>query len=113
MNILTEITELADEIIMELIELGFFKQNIFVDALELKRKIEIQMQYNWEQIDNMHLSDSQFEDIIKEVHREGIIKTMDTLYMDEILVADSIDKDGEIVYKLNPEINIDDYLQSK
>ncbi len=113
MNILTEITELADEIIIELIELGFFKQNIFVDALELKRKMEIQMQYNWEQIDTIHLSDSQFEDIIKEVHREGIIKTMDTLYMDEILVADSIDKDGEIVYKLNPEINIDDYLQSK
>ncbi len=113
MNILTEITELADQMLLELLETGFFNENVFVDALELKRKMEIQMQYNWEQIEDIHLSETQLIDIIKEVHREGIIKTMDTLYMDEILVADSIDKDGEIVYKLNPEINIDDYLQSK
>ncbi len=113
MNILTEITELADQMLLELLETGFFNENVFVDALELKRKMEIQMQYNWEQIEDIHLSETQLIDIIKEVHREGIIKTMDTLYMDEILVADSIDTNGEIVYKLNPEINIDDYLQSK
>jgi hypothetical protein len=96
--------------LLELLETGFFNENVFVDALELKRKMEIQMQYNWEQLEDIHLSEAQLIDIIKEVHKDGIVKTMDKLYMDELLVVDSINKDGELVYKLNPEKNIYDYL---
>lgn len=113
MNILTEITELADQILLELVEGGFFNENVFVDALELRRRMEIQMQYNWEQIEDIHLSENQLMDIIKEVHTDGIHRTFEKMYVDELLIADSINKDGEIIYKINPEIDIDDYLQSK
>ena len=113
MNILTEISELADQIILELFETGFFDENVFVDGIDLKNEMEKQMQYNWEQLNDMHLSETQLMDIIKNVHTNGIHKTFNKMYMDELLVADSINADGEIVYKINPEIDIDDYLQSK
>jgi hypothetical protein len=113
MNILTEITEMAEQILLELVENNFFNENIFVDALELKRKMEIQMQYNWEQLDNMHLSEEQLISIIKEVHRDGVHRVMNVMYQDELLIAESVDSNGELVYKVNPKINLDDYLQSQ
>ena len=112
MNILTEIVELADEIILELATTNFFKENPFVDSEKLQRKLEIQMQYNWEQLDDMHLSEKQMIDIIKEVHTEGVHRTINKMYMSELLIIDSVDKNGELVYKINPEKNLDDYLQS-
>ena len=113
MNILTEITELAEQIIEEFVESGFFEENVFIHPLELKRKMEIQMQYNWEQIDNMYLSEEQLIDIIGEVYRDGVRKALDIMYVDVLLIVDSVNKDGELVYKINPKINLDDYLQSK
>ncbi len=113
MNILTEITEMAEQLLLELAENNFFNENIFVDAQELKRKMEIQMQYNWEQLDNMYLSEEQLINIIKEVHRDGVHRVMNAMYQEELLIADAVDSNGELVYKLNPKINLDDYLQSE
>lgn len=113
MNILTEITELAEQILSGFVESGFFEEHAFIHPLELKRKMEIQMQYNWEQLDNMYLSEEQLIDIIGEVYRDGVRKALDIMYADELLIADSVNKDGELVYKINPKIDLDDYLQSK
>jgi hypothetical protein len=113
MNILTEISELADQILAEFVESGFFEENVFIHPLELKRRMEIQMQYNWEQIDNMYLTEDQLIDIVGDAYRDGFRKALDIMYSDELLIADSINKDGELVYKINPKINLDDYLQSK
>lgn len=113
MNILTEITELADQIVAEFFESGFFEENLFIHPLELKRRMEIQMQYNWEQIDNIQLSEKQLIDIIGDVYRDGVRKALDIMYTDELLIADSVNKDGELTYKINPKIDLDDYLQSK
>jgi len=112
MNILHEIIETADNMMNELEETDFFEQYIFCDPFKLRRELEIQMQRNWEQLDDMYLSDAQFEEIIKRVTEEGINKTFGEMVMDGSMLIDSVNADGEILYKLNPEIDIDD-LQSE
>ena len=112
MDILHEIIETADNIMNELEETDFYEQYIFCDPFKLRRELEIQMQRNWEQLDDIHLSDSQFLEVVERVTTEGINKTFADMVMDGTLVMDAIDKNGEIIYKLNPEIDIDD-LQSE
>lgn len=113
MDILTEIIETADYMIEQLRDAEFFEENLFCDPFKLRREFEMQMQRNWEQLEDMYLSDEQFVDIIRKVSEEGINKTFGEMVMDNVLNIDSIDSNGELIYKLNPEIDIDDYLQSK
>lgn len=112
MNILTEIIETADNIMNELEASDFYEQFAFCDPFKLRRELEIQMQRNWEQIDDMYLSDEQFMEIIYRVTSEGVHSTFGDMVMDGTIVMDSVDANGEILYKLNPEIDIND-LQSE
>ncbi len=112
MDILTEIIETADSIMNVLEEDGFYKQYVFCDPFKLRRELEIQMQRNWEQLEDIHLSDEQFMDIVHKLTSEGVHKTFSEMVMDGTIVMDSVNADGELLYKLNPEIDIDD-LQSE
>ena len=51
-------------------------------------------------------------EIIQRVTTEGITKTFSDMVMDGTIIMDSVDANGELLYKINPEIDIDD-LQSK
>lgn len=108
MNILTEIVETADNIMSELDNSDFYEQYIFCDPFKLRRELEMQMQRNWEQIEDIHLSDEQVMEIIQKVTAEGVNKTFGEMVMDGTIVMDSVDQNGELLYKLNPEIDIDD-----
>lgn len=108
MNILTEIVETADNIMNELESSDFYEQYIFCDPFKLRRELEMQMQRNWEQIEDIHLSDEQLMEIIQKVTTEGVNKTFGEMVMDGTIVMDSVDQNGELLYKLNPEIDIDD-----
>jgi hypothetical protein len=112
MDILHEIIETADNIMNELEASDFYEQYIFCDPFKLRRELEIQMQRNWEQLDDIHLSDEQLMEVINKVTSEGISKTFGDMVMDGTLIMDSVNADGELLYKLNPEIDIDD-LQSE
>jgi hypothetical protein len=112
MDILHEIIETADNIMNELEHSDFYEQYIFCDPFKLRRELEMQMQRNWEQLEDIHLSDEQLMDIIYKVTSEGINKTFSDMVMDGTIVMDSVNADGELLYKLNPEIDIDD-LQSE
>jgi hypothetical protein len=112
MDILSEIIETVDNMMDTLNESGFYEQYIFCDPFKLRRELEIQMQRNWEQLDDMYLSDKQFTEIVEKLTTEGIHKTFADMVMDGTIVMDSVNADGELLYKLNPEIDIDD-LQSE
>ncbi len=112
MDILHEIIETADNIMNELEHSDFYEQYIFCDPFKLRRELEMQMQRNWEQLEDIHLSDEQLMDIIYKVTSEGINKTFSDMVMDGTIVMDSVNADGELLYKLNPEIDTDD-LQSE
>lgn len=103
MDILHEIIETADNIMSNLEETDFYEQYIFCDPFKLRRELEIQMQRNWEQLDDMYLSDSQFLEVVQRVTEEGINKTFGEMVMNGCIIMDSVDSNGEILYKINPE----------
>ena len=108
MDILHEIIETADNIMSELEETDFYEQYLFCDPFKLRRELEIQMQRNWQQLDDIHLSVEQLMEVINKVTTEGINKTFGDMVMDGTLIMDSVDANGEILYKINPKIDIDD-----
>lgn len=112
MDILSEIIETADNIMRELEASDFYEQYLFCDPFKLRKEFEIQMQRNWEQLEDIHLSDEQFLEIVEKLTTEGIHKTFSDMVMDGTIVMDSVNADGELLYKLNPEIDIND-LQSE
>ena len=99
MNILTEIIEVSDEMIDNLIEQNFFNDTPFVSPLELKRGIQKQMQYNWEQTNEMYLDEDQFLEICREIISEGISHNLGVL-IDNGYVEMAVNPEGEIVYSL-------------
>lgn len=111
MDILTEIIETVDNIMDTLEEEGFYEDYLFCDPFKLRIELEMQMQRNWEQLEDIHLSDEQFMDIVQRITTEGVHKTFGEMVMDGTIIMDSVDSNGELLYKLNPEIDIDD-LQS-
>jgi hypothetical protein len=112
MDILTEIIETVDNIMDNLEEDGFYEHYVFCDPFKLRREMEMQMQRNWEQIEDIHLSDEQFMDIVQKITIEGVHKTFGEMVMDGTIVMDSVDANGELLYKLNPEIDINE-IQSR
>ena len=99
MDILTEIIEVSDEIIDTLREENFFEETPFIDELELKRAIQIQMQYNWEQNDSMYLNDEQFLEIVNGLITNGVSNGLSDL-IESGHVQAGVNPDGEIVYSL-------------
>ena len=112
MDILSEIIETVDYMMAELEQSDFYDQYIFCDAFRLRRELEIQMQRNWEQFEDINLSDDQLMEVIRRVTEAGVNKTFSDMVMDGTIVMDSVNADGEILYKLNPEIDEND-LQSE
>lgn len=108
MNILTEIIETVDAIMDTLKDEGFYDTHIFCDPFNLRREFEIQMQRNWEQLDDMYLLDTQFLEIVKRIAAEGVYKTFGEMVMAGTIMMDSVDQNGELIYKLNPESGIND-----
>ena len=100
MEILTEIVEVSNEMIISLAEAGFFEENLFVEQRPLKRALQIAMQRKWEQENEMLLSETEFKNVIQEVHEKSISETISDLVADGI-VKMSVDKDGQIVYSSN------------
>lgn len=111
MDILTEIIETVDNIMNTLEDEGFYDDYVFCDPLKLRIELEMQMQRNWEQLEDIYLSDEQFMDIVQKITTEGVHKTFGEMVMDGTIIMDSVDANGELLYKLNPEIDIND-LQS-
>jgi uncharacterized protein YjgD (DUF1641 family) len=99
MDILTEIIEVSDEMIDALKEENFFEETPFIDELKLKRAIQIQMQYNWEQTDNMYLNDEQFFQIVTDLMSDGISNGLSDL-IESGHVQAAVNPNGEIVYSL-------------
>jgi hypothetical protein len=97
MNILTEIVEVSDAIIDTLKEENFFVETPFINELALKRELQKQMQYNWEQNDSMYLNDEQFLQIVNELITEGVSNGLSDL-IESGHVQASVNSDGEIVY---------------
>lgn len=108
MDILSEIIETVDFMMEELKETGFYEQYIFCEPFKLRRELEMQMQRNWEQFDDIHLSDEQLLEIIRKVTEEGVNKTFTDMVMDGTIIMHSVNDEGEILYKLNPEIDQND-----
>ena len=99
MDILTEIIEVSDEIITTLKEENFFVETPFINELELKREIQKQMQYNWEQTERMYLNDEQFLEIVNGLITEGVSNGLSDL-IESGHVQSAVNPDGEIVYSL-------------
>lgn len=99
MDILTEIIEVSDEIITTLKEENFFVETPFINELELKREIQKQMQYNWEQTERMYLNDEQFLQIVNDLIADGISNGLSDL-IESGHVQAAVNPDGEIVYSL-------------
>ena len=51
-------------------------------------------------------------DIVQKITTEGVHKTFGEMVMDGTIVMDSVDQNGELLYKLNPEIDINE-IQSQ
>ena len=99
MNILTEIIELSDEMIDNLTEENFFEDTPFISPLELKIAVQRQMQYNWEQRNDMHLDEDQFLEICRDIMTESISRNLGIL-VDSGHVQMAVNPEGEIVYSL-------------
>lgn len=97
MNILTEIIEVSDEIIDTLKEENFFEETPFINELALKRELQKQMQYNWEQTNTMHLSDDQFLEIINDLIGDNVTNALFDL-VESGHVQTAVNPNGEIVY---------------
>ncbi len=99
MNILTEIIEVSDAIIDTLKEENFFVETPFINEVSLKREIQKQMQYNWEQTEEMYLNDEQFLEIVNGLITEGVSNGLSDL-IESGHVQSAVNPDGEIVYSL-------------
>lgn len=103
MNILTEIIEVSDEIIDTLKEEKFFEETPFINELALKRELQKQMQYNWEQTDSMYLNDEQFLKIVNNLITEGVGDGLSDL-IESGHVELAVNTDGELVYSLTGKL---------
>lgn len=108
MNILTEIIETADNIVTQLAKDGFYEEYVFCEPFKLRRELEIQMQRNWEQLEDVWLSEEQFTEIVERITTESIHSTFGDMVMDGTIIMDSVDSNGQLLYKLNRQTDIDE-----
>jgi hypothetical protein len=104
MNILTEIIETVDYMMEHFEKDGFYEQFIHCDRFKLRREFEIQMQRNWEQLENMQLSEEQMLEIISRVTSEAMDDAFNKMIMSGELTFDSVDSNGELLYRLNNKL---------
>lgn len=106
MDILSEIIEVSHNMVDTLDEDGFFENNPFIERLPLKRKLQEAMQRKWEQEEEIHLTDTECENVIKEVMEECVSTTIEDLVNKGALDM-SVNADGEILYSANKDFNFD------
>jgi hypothetical protein len=99
MDILTEIIEVSDEIIDTLKEEKFFEETPFIKPLALKRELQKQMQYNWEQTNSMQLEDWQFLEIVNDLIADSVNNSLLDL-IESGHVQSAVNPDGELCYSL-------------
>jgi hypothetical protein len=107
MEILPEIITLSNEMIDTLDEAEFFEGNPFIERLPLKRKLQITMQRKWEEQFEMHLTDVEFEKVVKETLDEAVSNTIEDL-IDKGAIDMSIGKDGDVLYSINKDFDTDE-----
>ncbi len=107
MEILSEIIEVSNQMIDTLDEAGFFDENVFIQRLPLKRKLQVAMQRKWEQESDMILTDNEFISICNETLEESVANTIEGL-VDKGALDMSVDSNGDILYSRNKDFNSDD-----
>jgi hypothetical protein len=107
MEILSEIIEVSNQMIDTLDEAGFFDENVFIQRLPLKRKLQVAMQRKWEQESDMILTDNEFISICNETLEESVASTIEGL-VDKGALDMSVDSNGDILYSRNKDFNSDD-----
>jgi hypothetical protein len=105
MDISNEIMETADSIMSRLEEYGFYEQHLYCDPFKLRTELELQMQFNFIQNDDMFITDEQFIAIVNKLTIDSIDNEISEMIIDGTIVMDSVDTNGEIVYKLNSDSN--------
>jgi hypothetical protein len=105
MDISNEIMETADNIMGRLQEHGFYEQHLYCDPFKLRTELELQMQFNFIQNDDIFITDEQFIAIIDKLTIESIDNEISEMIIDGTITMDSVDTNGEIVYKLNSDSN--------
>lgn len=97
MDILTEIIETSDNIVCLLDEDGFFDEYTLIYPSDLRVALQIKMQRKWEQENEMHLSDSEFLDVLNDLITESVSEGLSEL-VNTGHVQLSINPDGELLY---------------
>ncbi len=106
MEILSEIIEVSNQMIDTLDEAGFFDENVFIERLPLKRKLQVAMQRKWEQESVMILTDNEFIGICNETLKDSVANTIEDL-VDKGALDMSVDSNGDILYSRNKDFNSD------
>jgi hypothetical protein len=105
MDISNEIMETADSMMGRLEEYGFYEEYLYCDPFKLRSELELQMQYNFIQNGDIFITDEQFITIVNKLTIESIDNEISEMIIDGTIVMDSVDTNGEIVYKLNSDSN--------
>lgn len=102
MDILSEIIEVSNQIIDTLEENDFFIENPFIEQIPLRRALQIRMQQNWEQEEEIFLTDDEFLEVCQSVSNNEIANTIESL-VDKGALNMSVDENGEILYSANKD----------
>jgi ribosomal protein S8 len=100
MNILTEIIEKTDNIIELLNKTNFFSDYPFIDADNFKYKLQVRMQYKWEEEEEINLTSDEFIQVVNRASSEGISDTIFEM-CDKGLLKMAVNPKGELVYALS------------
>jgi hypothetical protein len=108
MKILNEITQVSLLLIKELKSARFFSKNTCINSTVLKKRMEIEMQRKWNAgTVQFILSEAEFVSICKDIVKSQINSISTQLFLDgELHVA--VNKNGELTYYVNEELNEDD-----
>lgn len=103
MDILTEIIEKSDNIIDVLSRTNFFDDYPFIDVNSLKYKLQVTMQYKWEQHEEINLTPKEFSHIIHLASQDGL---SDTLYemSEKGLLSIAVNPKGQLVYSISKDL---------
>lgn len=99
MNILSEIIEKSDNIIGILSKTNFFNDYPFIDIDKFKYKLQVAMQYKWEQYEDINLTSKEFSHLIHLASQDGISETLYEMSERELLSL-SVNKNGKLVYTI-------------
>lgn len=105
MDISNDIMETADNIMSRLEKNGFYEQHLYCNPFKLRTELELQMQLNFIQNEDIFITDAQFIAIVNKLTIDSIDNEISEMIIDGTIVMDSVDSNGEIVYRLNSPLN--------